>query len=261
MNSYREYDGKKLKPEEPMRKERDTSVPVIRADDVKNAIDRRAIHQPQADGAALPGQALALAKQGQAYFRPDTLTHPNAPWLVAHELTHQAQQQQRGMPAGTAALEAEADQVANAVAQGQDSGVQLAASPDSALFKKDDTPLSAAPTVKRHHAIISSVSDHGSVNAGGMGLSYRFSAGGGSHQSVAIMIPEGVATAVKPVRGVSDAGYDVKNGSGTKTRTVIIEMKQGQSEAALLDVTFTRGTSSLIVTFQFAGIAPTQKAE
>lgn len=183
--------------------------------------------------------------------------------LLAHELAHVVQQQDR--PAAEAArsvdqagdtFEQEAHAAAAAVLAGQHPQIASRGGiPALQRVKKDEQPVTMS-----HSAWIDAAPEQGTIDAGGrFAVGYHYAV---PKQATVVTLtltaPAGVTVAVAPLAGLGSGDYQVNDPGGTGARAVVISVSSRTPPAPLLQVTLTRGTFSYLVVFSFPLAAPSK---
>lgn len=203
-------------------------------------------------------EARALTRKKDIYFardeyRPGTKEGKR---LLIHELAHTIQQSgDGGEGAGRDLLEAEADQAAGAVARGRQGRVSLKAPPGAVQLQEKGK--AAIPSIQRHPDEILPTPSQGTISGAGMTVAYLYSSSpGASFLALVLQVPEGIALVATPLTNLREGtDYRIQNAGGTKARAVVISMSLKVAVPPKLQVTFTRGSTGYVVTFQFPASA------
>lgn len=200
--------------------------------------------------------ARAFTHRQEIYFareeyRPDTLEDRE---LLAHELAHTVQQDKtQGEAAGRKSLEAEAEHAADAVRSGAPKAVRLRA--PAGGIQKQEKAKPAAPSVQKHADEITPAPVQGTVSGGGFTIAYLYNLSReSSHIPLTLQITEGVSVVATPLTDMAEGSdYRVQNAGGSKATAVVVTVGKHVKAIAKIQLTFTRGSASYIVVFQFPG--------
>ncbi len=258
MSSSPEFEEKK---ERPLGPEAPKPLETAVRGDMEHALDAELggvrIHADEAAShAANRLGARAYTRQQEIYFareeyRPDTLEGRE---LLAHELAHTVQQgKTRGEAAGRKCLEAEAELTADAVRGGAPKAVRLRA--PAGGIQKQEKAKPSAPSVQKHADEITPAPVQGTVSGGGFTIAYLYNLTKESSQvPLTLQIPEGVSVVATPLTDMAEGSdYRVQNAGGSKSRAVVVTVSKHVKGIAKIQLTFTRGSASYIVVFQFPG--------
>jgi hypothetical protein len=254
MSSSPEYEGKKERPDgEPLSPGRQSQAERALGRDLSGV---RLHHGAEAAALTEREGARAVTRGQQIYFAPQewALDGREGERLLAHELAHAAQAAPGGgATTERAALEGEADRAADAMLAGERPGLRLRA-PGGLSLKAE---ARAAPSIQRHGEEIAPQPASGTVAGAGLTIPYLYSSvpGPGS-ASLVLQLSEGMA-AVATALTMEPAELRVQNADGTRARALVLSVPgQARASAPRVQVTFTRGSSSLVVLFQFPPAAP-----
>jgi hypothetical protein len=261
MSSSPEFDEKTEKKQDGDARRRDTTVDPALRGNVRKALGQEIgpvrLHTgPEAEAEAERHGASAVTREQDIYFardaeRPETEAGKR---LVAHELVHTLQQSGTGRPgADSRALEAEADAVAGAVMRGERSRVALRAPQGAA--QRQEKAKTETPTLTRHPDEITPVPAAGTIAGAGVSIAYLYTtAAGALFVTLTLRVPEGVAVVATPLTNLREGDtYRMQNAEGTRTRAVVLSVNKELKMQPKIQVTFSRGSASHVVIFQFPG--------
>lgn len=261
MSSSPEFDEKTEKKQNGDARRRDTEIDPALRGSVRKALGQEVgqvrLHTgPEAEAEAESHGASAVTRKQDIYFArdadpPETETGKR---LVAHELVHTLQQSGDGRPgADRRALEAEADAVAGAVMRGERSQVGLRA-PQGAPQRQEKGKVET-PTITKHPDEISPVPVQGTISGAGVSVAYHYTmAAGALFAALTLGVQEGVAVVASPLTNLREGDTcRVQNAEGTRARAVVISVDKNLRMQPKVQVTFTRGSASHVVIFQFPG--------
>jgi Domain of unknown function (DUF4157) len=261
MSSSPEFDEKREKKQDGDAGRRDAGLDPALRNTVQKALGQeigpvRFHTGPKAEAEAERRGASAVTRSQDIYFArdadpPETETGKR---LAVHELVHTLQQSGTGQPgADHHALEAEADAVAGAVIRGERSRVGLRA-PQGAP-QRQEKGKTQTPTITRHPDEITPVPAQGTIAGAGASIAYLYTtAAGALFVTLTLRVPEGVAVVVSPLTNLREGEtYRVQNAEGTRARAVVISVDKSLRVQPKVQMTFTRGSASHVVIFQFPG--------
>jgi hypothetical protein len=252
MSSSAEYEEKRERDGEPL----ETSVRSRAEDALGRDLSAVRIYRGL-EGAAVSDaeRARAVTRGQRVYFAPQEYAPgtPDGERLLTHELAHTVQASRAdGAAAGRDALEAEADRAAEAIMSGRRPTLRLHASPGAALKQEARTP----PTIERHAQEIAPQPLSGTVSGGGFSIPYSYTVvPAPGFSALVLQVTEGTSVVVTPLT-VESPDYRVQNAGGNRPRAVVVSANAALAVLPRLQVTFTRGSSSFIVVFQFQQAAP-----
>jgi len=208
----------------------------------------------EAHAAAERQGAVAFTRDQEIYFAADQYqpTTQEGERLLVHELAHSLQQRGASSEsAEPAALEGEADRTAEAVQGGIRSPIRLTAPPGRTQIQEKGK--ATVPTIQRHPEEIAPTPPQGTVSGGGFSIPYVYSSvQGGVYVPLVLQLPEGVSMIVTPLTDLREGtDYREQNAAGSKARAVVISVSSQLKQLPKAQVTFTRGSSSYLVVFQF----------
>ena len=261
MSSSPEFDGKKDKDPGTRAPDADALEPGTRSwaeGALGEDLGRIRIHRDAGTQAGESDGARAATRRQDIYFARgeyDTSTREGKQLLV-HELTHAIQQRKSGTEtADRQALEAEADQAAEAASRGVPSEVRLRA--PAGLVQKEEKDKPAAPV--RHPFDITATPPFGTFSAGPLSIPYIFTTvRGAAWVPLRLRVPDGVSVTATALTEMTEGrDFRVLDAAGTRARTVVIEVASTAKGPVppRLQVIFTRGSSSYVVAFQFPASA------
>lgn len=178
--------------------------------------------------------------------------------ILAHELTHVVQTGGRlnldsdGFERPQSQIEQEADVAAKNVAMGRKPQIGSHASEAGVL--RQEVEEEAVPTTTMHSFDITPAFGQGVINAGPFSISFRYEVTEGSGETTLLLsIPDGVQAAFRSLGDIGLDAYRVDDPGGDTARTVKIVVPTETGGIPRLGVTFSNGTASYIVNFQFPG--------
>lgn len=192
---------------------------------------------------------------GHAQYDPSTKKGLKS---LAHELTHVVQTGGRlkldldRFEKPQSQIEQEADLAAENMAMGRKPQISVHATEAEVLREK--TEEETVPTTTMHSFAITPAFSKGEINAGPFSISFRYVVTEGTGETTLLLgIPDGVQAAFTPIGSIGRDAYKVDDPGGDKARTVKIVVPTETGEIPRLRVTFSNGTASYIVNFQFPG--------
>jgi hypothetical protein len=118
-----------------------------------------------------------------------------------------------------------------------------------------------AQTVTRHPQEIAPHPEHGSISAGGVTITYRYTiSAGADFNTLTLAIPAGVAASVTPLTDLSGGDFRVNDPGGMGARAIVISVSAHRRATPKVQVTLTRENTVYIVVFQFPTGAPAAPA-
>lgn len=260
MSSSPEFDEKTEKKQDGDARRRDAELDPALRSRVQKALGQEVgpvrLHTgPEAGAEAERLGASAVTRKQDIYFARDA-DQPGteaSERLVVHELVHTLQQSGAGrQSAGDAALEAEADAVAGAVMRGERGTVGLRA-PQGAP-QRQEKGKAETPSATRHPDEITPVPAQGTITGAGVSIAYHYTmAAGAGFATLTLQVPEGVAVVASPLTYIAEGMYRLQNAEGMRARAVVLSVSKDLRAQPKVQVTFTRGSASHIVVFQFPG--------
>lgn len=216
------------------------------ATDVPSHADAAADQKARGLGAKAvsEGQAIFFAKDA---YTPET---EKGRRLIGHELAHALQQSAGGGTTdSTVALEKEADAVGDRVARGETATVRRKTTSGSRLLKEEKK---SPPSFTEHKEEIGPAPPSGTISGPGFTIKYGYSVvSAAKSASLSLALPEGVGVTAAPLGGVAVGDMAVRGAGGVKARTVRMVIGTGDKGVPRVRATFTKGSASLMVVFQF----------
>jgi hypothetical protein len=252
MSSAAEFEDKRERDDQPL----DASVK-SRAEEAlgQDLSSVRVFRGPEGAAVSETERARAVTRGQSVYFAPQEYSPgtPEGDRLLTHELVHAAQASRAGgVTADRDSLEAEADRISEQTTSATRPAVRLSAAPGSLLKQEARTP----PTIARHSQEIAPQPLTGTIAGGGFSIPYAYTilpAPGFS--TLVLQVPEGMSAVVTPLT-VEGPDYRVQNAEGNRPRAVVISVNASLVTLPRFQLTFTRGSASYIVLFQFPQAAP-----
>lgn len=192
---------------------------------------------------------------GHAQYNPGTKKGLKS---LAHELTHVVQtggrldQDSEHIERPQSQIEQEAEDAAENVAIGRKP--QISSHTTDAGVLRQEAEEEAYPTTTMHSFEITPAFAKGVINAGPFSISFRYVVNEGTGETTLLLsIPDGVQAAFTPIGDVGRDAYKVDDSGGDKARVVKIVVPTETGEIPRMRVTFSNGTASYMVNFQFPG--------
>jgi hypothetical protein len=252
MSSSAEFEEKRERDGEPL----ETAVRSRAEDALGRDLSAVRIYRgPEGRAVSDAERARAVTRGQHVYFAPQAYAPgtPEGERLLTHELAHTVQASGAGgATADRDALETEADRAAEGSVSSRRPAVRLRAAPGAALKQEARTP----PTIARHAQEIAPHPLSGTVSGGGFSVPYSYTiVPAPSFSALVLQVPEGVSVVVTPL-SVESPDHRVQNAEGNRPRAVVVSANSALTVLPRQQVTFTRGSSSYIVVFQFPQAAP-----
>jgi hypothetical protein len=252
MSSSAEFEEKRERDNEPL----DTSIR-SRAEEAlgQDLSSVRVFRGPEGAAVSDAESARAVTRGQRVYFAPQEYAPgtPDGDRLITHELVHAVQASRTG---GTTAdrdsLEAEATRVSEEAMTPGRPAVRLSAAPGSQLKQEARTP----PTIARHSQEIAPQPLTGTIAGAGFSIPYAYTiVPAPGFSTLVLQVPEGMSVVVTPLT-VEAPDYRVQNAEGNRPRAVVVSVNSALVTLPRFQLTFTRGSASYIVLFQFPQAAP-----
>lgn len=208
---------------------------------------------PAADAEAERANADAVTRNQDIYFSraaagPDTESGKR---LVLHEVVHALQQSGSGDAGDERSLEGEADAAAGAMMRGERGQVGLRAAQGAP--QRQEKGKTETPSITRQEDEITPAPARGTISGAGVTIAYLYSAAQGALvTSITLQVPDGVSVTITPLTNLKEGDtYRVQNAGGSRSRAVVVSVDKNLRVMPKVQATFTRGSASHIVIFQF----------
>jgi len=258
MSLSAEFEGEKPKDPFPRRDEAMPLVPELRQqaeDALGGDLTRVRLHLgEEAATRAAQEDARAFTERQEIYFARGEYDpgSPEGRRLLLHELAHASQAERPGGGlADREALEQDAERAAQAVLRGERATIQHATAGGQRLRQEKKAP--ETPSLVVHPVEITPVPPQGAVTGAGFSVQYLYEVRrAGAEISLLLRVPAGVSVAVRPLTELREGSdYRVEDSGGSGARVVTVAVMPRGPIGGRLEVTFSRGSASHRILFQF----------